>query len=251
MKIIKNMPASEYFAAPGISASQLKRAGRTPAHFFAPPKEPTEAMLIGTAFHAHFLEGRVEYCSRPAGIDRRTKDGKDAYAKWSADNFGMIELPPDRCNDIAGAMNMLRNDDQVMSLFSTGAPEVSFFSDTGKCRADWYNADEDYIVDVKTTSDASPDGFMRQATNLEYWIQAAWYMRITGVSRFAFLAVELSSPYAYGIYEYEKTDIENAQAIIDIRLNRIEEFEAMRERQERASGSYGYKTITLPSWAIK
>lgn len=251
MQVIKKMPSAEYFAQPGISASQLKRAGKTPAHYFAQPKEPSEAMRVGTAFHAQFLEERVEYCHRPSGIDRRTKAGKAAYSVWAAESAGLIELPAERCADIAGAVQMLQCDSEVMGMFASGDPEVSFFSEHGKCRADWYNEQESYILDLKTTSDASPDGFMRQAANLEYWLQAAWYMRITGVSRFVFLAVELTAPYAYGIYEYEKTDIENADAIIDIRLNRIAEFEAMRDKQERASGSYGYKKIDLPAWAIK
>jgi hypothetical protein len=39
---------------------------------------------------------------------------------------------------------------------------------------------ESGAVDIKTTTDASPEGFRRQASNFDYHLQAAIYTQLTG-----------------------------------------------------------------------
>lgn len=253
--IIHGLNFNEYLARPGISSSALKRAGKTPAHYFAPAKEQTEAMRIGTALHAHFLEGRVNYTHRPPGTDRRTKEGKAAYEAWANEALagGAVELTAEQCANIAGAVHALKGNQEIMAAFKTGAPEVSIFTQTGKCRCDWYAPDVDggMIIDLKKTADASRDGFMRQAANLEYWLQAAWYLRLTGASRFLFLAVETEPPYAHGVYEYTDVAFANANAVIDMRIDAIAAYEEMRDKQAIISAFYGVHNLELPVWAIK
>ncbi len=62
-----------------------------------------------------------------------------------------------------------------------------------------YRDEEAFIVDLKTTTDASPAGFARKAWELGYHLQAAWYVDALAESRgceapsFYFVAVEKDS----------------------------------------------------------
>jgi exodeoxyribonuclease VIII len=63
------------------------------------------------------------------------------------------------------------------------------------------------LVDLKTTTDASPAGFARAVERYRYHVQAAyaldgWPQAGGGtVERFVFIAVEKTPPYAVGLYD--------------------------------------------------
>jgi hypothetical protein len=55
----------------------------------------TPAMAFGSAVHRIIEDVDAfhdEYCSRPAGMDRRTKEGKERYAQFEAESEGRIIL---------------------------------------------------------------------------------------------------------------------------------------------------------------
>jgi hypothetical protein len=69
------------------------------------------------------------------------------------------------------------------------------------------------VVDIKTTQDASPSAFARQAANLDYPLQAI--TQIEGVLKtglhkkvddYFWLAVEKKAPYHYGLYRFSQSD---------------------------------------------
>ncbi len=111
----------------------------------------------------------------------------------------------------------VRKHPAASELFKYGQAEQSIFwtdSNTGvKCkgRIDWlgeiknieYNP---FIVDLKSTTDASPEGFQRSITKYRYYVQAAMYLdglqTITGLHQetFVFAAWEKHSPYASALY---------------------------------------------------
>ena len=172
-------------------------------------------MLTGTAIHTAILEPErfaAEYRVAPA-VDRRTKDGKATWEAFVADceENGFTSISVDDltiCNNVS---EVVRSCYTAQQLFKEGVAESSMFwqdDKTGvlcKCRPDWMAADN-IIVDVKSTTDASPEGFMRSAFNYRYWVQAAWYMdgieRATGnrPEAFVFVAFEKEPPYACGFY---------------------------------------------------
>ena len=91
-------------------------------------------------------------------------------------------------------------------LIQDGLPEISFIAkcpETGlllKCRFDWLRFDC-IAVDVKTTRSTDPDEFVRQAGNLGYHIQEAFY---TYVARL--LEVKLKA-FLFACIEYAEADI--------------------------------------------
>lgn len=137
-----------------------------------------------------------------------------------------------------------------------------------RCRPDFWRTDG-VIVDLKTTDDASPEGFRKSIANWRYHVQAPFYMDgITAAIEqtaddmaggfpvdefskpvaFVFVAVEKKAPYAVGVYVLEQAsmDIGRAQYRNDLSVYAV----------CRASDhwpAYGDKIqpISLPEWHIK
>lgn len=104
----------------------------------------------------------------------------------------------------------VRKHPAASELFKYGQAEQSIFwtdPDTGvKCkgRLDWIT-DEHVIVDLKSTTDASPEGFQRSISKYRYYVQAAMYVdgmqAVTGYDfDFVFAAWEKHAPYASALY---------------------------------------------------
>lgn len=74
-----------------------------------------------------------------------------------------------------------------------------------KMKMDWYNGDNNVIVDLKSTTDASYTAFARSVVEYYYHVQDAYYrqgMRYIGwpVQEFVFIAVEKEPPYGVAGY---------------------------------------------------
>jgi hypothetical protein len=112
----------------------------------------------------------------------------------------------------AAALRLLPD---IADALAIGQPEVSaYWLDpiTGalcKCRPDWVHDCGDagvILLDVKTTADASPEGFARSCATYRYHVQAAYYSDGYQVSSgrqvlgFVFAAVEQDAPYLAAAY---------------------------------------------------
>lgn len=138
-----------------------------------------------------------------------------------------------------------------------------------RCRPDWWRLDG-ITVDVKTTEDASPEGFARSIGRYSYHMQAAFY--IDGMTAainhlvaqnkdaafpqklppapkdFLFLAVEKAAPYAPAVYALDQAAIE---------IGRAEYRQLLRIYAEclRTNNWPGYgqkiQNISLPEWQLR
>lgn len=251
---VEQMTNAEYHAHPAVSKSVLDRVAKSPKHALAylngARKEPTAAMRFGSALHMYVLEPdlfRATYSEFNG--DRRTKAGREEYEQIIAIGKQPIQIVEIEqfekmrasiftlsCNPIAGKGRI------ESSVFWTD--EASGLE--CKCRPDWW--DGETIVDLKSTDDASPEGFARSVAGYRYHVQAAHYMAGTGVKRFVFIAVEKQEPHAVGIYELDEISLEYGQQI------RAQELETLAEcKRTNIWPGYadGLQTIGLPSWAYK
>lgn len=221
------MTNEEYHAHPAIGASGLKLLARSPLHYWAAyidperePMKPTAAMALGTATHCAILEThRFDdlYTVMPEGLDRRTTQGKALWAEieatgkqvLKADDFDRLMRMRTAVQSNGDALHVMRHaTDHEISLFWRDA-------DTGvecKIRPDIYVAPceafpRGLIADLKTTSDASPAAFGRQAWGLNMHIQAALYtsgaqiaLNLPQRPDFAWIAVESERPHAVMVY---------------------------------------------------
>lgn len=195
---IYNLPAPDYRQAPGISKSMLDQIALSPAHLKFGITKETDAMRLGSAAHCAALEP-MEFDSRYARANGRRKTDGDKIELTSAEWETCLRI-----------RDAVWNHPTCQDLFSVGIAEQSaWWIDPKtlmlcKCRPDWSRPG--LLVDLKTTTDASPRGFFRSVSTYRYHVQAAFYLdgwrRLTGdTARFIFVAVEKTPPYAVGFYD--------------------------------------------------
>ena len=249
------MPAAQYHATDAVSASLLKQIAKSPAHaraYLQQQQEPTAAMLFGTAFHTCILEldrFRAEYAVFQG--DKRTKDGKATYEALVADGKTII-TQGDYDTLMAMADSIEQHPAASALLNLEHKNEVSMFwedEETGlqcKCRPDiWAGM---ILVDLKTTEDASPEGFARSIQTYGYGIQAAHYLAGSGADAFIFVAVEKKAPYAVAVYELDPLSLEICETK---RRGLLEYWANCREADMYPAYSDECQLISLPAWAMK
>lgn len=201
-----------------VSASMLAELARTPRHFQyrylrpdAIPEPPTEAELTGEAVHMAVLEPErfaAWYEVKP-DCDRRTKEGKAAYADYRAmlQTTGKAEITAeDRATALAVAQEVRQYPLGQRLLCGPAKREVSVFwtdAETGvrcRIRPDCVPEAHPVMVDLKSTKDASEFPFTADAWRYGYHVRAAMYLAgwraLTGESReYTFAAWEKEPPY--------------------------------------------------------
>ena len=238
----------DYHANAALSHSKLETFRRRPALFYKkyiakslPPVEASSAFRIGSAAHTAILEPkhfRSRYVIKPEGIDRRTKDGKVAFAAFEAENVGKIvisEEEHDQVYSMFGAVNVHKLASQ---LLSAGTAEVTWRTQGTmplQCRTDWFNpagcelsGGRPYVADLKTVEsldDEAFSNFEKAVFRYGYHRQAGFYLplitEITGapVWDFFFIAVEKVEPFGVAVYRLSDDAVARGQdeSIADLR----------------------------------
>ena len=228
MKIETN---EQYHSNEAISHSKLELFRRRPISYYrrfiaktvARP-ETTEAFRIGSAAHCAVLEPATfwqRYALRPDGIDRRTKDGKAAFAEFEAANVGKVIIGKDEAGDVEEMTAAVQHHPLASQLLAAGQPELSWrVQPSGslalQCRTDWFNpagcelsGGRPYVADLKTVESLDSDAFRnfeRACFSFGYHRQAGFYLPLiteiigSPVFDFYFIAVEKAEPYGCAVY---------------------------------------------------
>ena len=126
-----SIPQSEYRAHPAISKSDLFKITKSPLHFkwsMENKEDKTAALIFGSACHKYILE-RDDFDSEFAvalNVDRRTKSGKEEYAKWLEENEGKDVVSSDDMEKIKAMAEVIDSNKFAKRLLS-GEHEKSFF----------------------------------------------------------------------------------------------------------------------------
>jgi hypothetical protein len=269
-RIDPGMTNEDYHLAPEIGNSGLTGINRSVAHFLhsraASDDAPLSAPLLeGQAMHCRFLEpadfdNRFAFC--PAGLDRRTKAGKEAYREFLEEAEGKLILTDDQNQRGAEMAELLNSHQRVSELvdLKTGHAEVSIFWDHAgigcKARPDYVSPDGKILVDLKTTVDASPETFAKSIVNFGYHRQAAWYLqgwrRVTGFhADFVFAVVEKQPPHGIACYTLDEAAL--AEGWLQCRniLAKYRSFLSEPEEARNAGYSTDIQELTLPRWAFQ
>lgn len=276
LRCVTGISAEDYHAFPAVSQSLLKDfAGQpSPAHFQArAPREATEAMQLGTIFHTLTLEpehAATAYHLRPAEYPDAKKDGDKPTMKpwhgaatwcknWLASH---ADRPVITTEDEAAIFKMLLavRELQVMrGLLEIGTPETSWFKldeETGqvlKGRTDLVASDAanvTWLADLKKVrrGGASETEFAKTCVDYGYHVQAAFYLDLTGASRFLFCAVEDEAPFAANLIELDSEAIALGRRTY---RNTLNAYAACVRTGEWPGYPPGIKRVNLPPWAYK
>jgi hypothetical protein len=218
--ISARMPFAEYVQLPGLSISRLKEMKRSGQHceYFARNPKRSQPLTLGSAAHCATLEPD-RFAAAYRIWDRKTDSGRAAPRNGSAWDEFLAAAIADGCEvltaDEAGAALAIaaavRSSKAAMRYLASGEPEVTMqWQMQGyacKGRVDWIATDCEHpvLVGLKTTRDCGPSFFGRQAADLSYECQWAWYQNgyyaITGIRpRVIEIVVENAAPNAVAVY---------------------------------------------------
>lgn len=258
------MTNAEYHASGAVSKSTLDMVHRSPAHYKYckdNPREQTESMLLGSVVHKLVLEPSTfaaEYAVAPE-CDKRTKEGKAAWAEFqNALGDGVQAITAPMYERALLMRDAVQSHTIAARLLTDGKAEESFFWEQEgikcSCRPDWLR-NNGLCVDLKTTQNASPDAFTRDAYNYRYYVQAWWYingLKQCGVDAhdFVFIAVESNPPYSVCVYAADE---------LYYKLGETEAMEDFRTYKEclESGNWYGYDkspevhSLSLPDYIAR
>jgi len=251
--IHSDLTREEYDAIAGrTNFSHLKMMARSPLHYKTAYRMDTSSMTLGRAVHLAVLEPS-RYASAVAVWTGDRRAGK-VWDAFRADNAGK-ELLTEEEDKAAKAIaaSVMGNESARRHLTGEGTPETSILWKAGEhaCKGRLDFDGPISLVDLKSTRDASPEGFGRQAHNLHYISQAAFYsdgyFAATGERKpFVLVAVEPESPFAVQVYRVTEAQIERGRAQYTEWLARLE---FCRKNDFWPSYFDGEIDLCLPRWA--
>ena len=214
MKLLnKDLTYSNYYNDTDyVSNSMLNTISVSPEYFrFRQdnPQPATAPMKLGSAIHMNVLqpeEFNKHYAVSPK-FDKRTKVGKEAYAEFSKKHMFKDVISESDYHIIEQITMKLMKDKMVKSLLQQGEPEKiiqwhnEHYNVNCKGMLDYYREGADMIIDLKTTQDASYNGFMRSVKKYKYHKQAAFYLDAVKAQRFFIIAVEKTPPFTINVFE--------------------------------------------------
>ena len=276
---------ADYYADKAISVSGLKKLKVSPAHYKeAEIITPTDAMKFGSAYHAYVLEPdkfEQEYyifddhsiCEVLNGKGYKSPRSTKAYKEWEEsemrvigdksvikqEEFERIKAMKDRLFSHPYAKMLITNGEAETGY--AGTIETSIGAINIKFKPDYIKAGKHIVVDLKTTTDASIDGFTRSAVDNDYHIQAAFYSdmieHITGDKMgqtFVFIAQEKIRPYAFNLFECSPQFISQGRYEYELLLQLYKyciDNDKWPGYQCFCNNRYGLIELNLPKYSIK
>ena len=251
-----SIPAEQYHADRAhVSKSWLDRLQQSPAHlryYLDNAKPETKALRIGRIVHCAVLEPDIfarDFVFMPK-FDRRTTAGNAGAKEFEAANVGRLTVSEPELIMARGIREAIMRHKGARALLErAGQAEQSAFwrnPDTGvdcKCRPDYMH---DFIVDLKTTEDASPAAFAKSIANFRYHVQAAQYTEGTERERFIIVACEKTPPYGVAVYVLDDVDIAKGA---EKRRRELDLYAECKATNSWPCYPETIQPITLPAWA--
>jgi hypothetical protein len=120
-----------------------------------------------------------------------------------------------------------------------------------RCKPDLLLPKHKLCVDLKTTADATPEGFAKSVASYGYHRQQAFYSEAIKQTygeefRFLFAVVETSEPYNAAVYELDAASVDAGRQEINLLLDELER--RTRDNDWTPEYSKGIVPLTLPRW---
>lgn len=254
-EVIQGMPEDEYRARPEDSQSLFKaHREATDAHAFfnlTNPKKPSEDMINGTCLHSLILEEKKIYAIAPE-CDRRTKEGKAAWAAFLAESEGLIPRNAENGAKIEGMVAGIRRNKEAMGLLeSEGQTELSIFFQGMKARIDKQTPLGP--CDIKSTGDGADDlNFSKSVLRWGYDIQAAHYLDMCAAAglpceKFWFIPVENYPPFEANVFYLGERSLLRGKK----RLEELKERYYACKKSGIYAGFLNSGEINIPEWDLR
>ena len=223
-----DIPFTDYLAIDAVSNSYLGKLKQCPVKSQM-EQDDTKALGFGRAVHSIVLEGFCafdkDFVVEPTDINKRTKAGKEEYAAFLKENEDKGIITDDEFTHAINMRMAVYDHPMAKKLLAQGVTEqtIVWTSNGVRCksRPDALPGDETRtLVDLKTTRDASYEGFLRSVKTFGYARQAAFYLDAMNLVKsgkvgknrlydaFVIIAIEKEPPYMVGTYLMDEELIE-------------------------------------------
>ena len=256
MGVITNMSNEEYHEKYGISSSAVKSVyKKSLAHWYGERRNASSpAFAMGNAVHALLLEPDRDLVVKGPKT-KASAAFKALKENLTADQVLLTEVEYNVANRIAkGALanpiceKALKHSERVneISIFQKDPVSQLML----KTRPDLMIESENTVYDVKTTQDASPDGFARECVKYGYFLQGAHYVMVCqlagfSIKEFSFIACEKSAPYVSHMHVMGPEVMEWATVQLHKTLAIIAQ---AQEAEEYDTGWGDYSILEKPKW---
>jgi exodeoxyribonuclease VIII len=186
-----------------LSYSSIKEFAKSPrhyVHYVLAKREPSKAMDLGSLIHCLIMypsKFNNQFIIAP-NVDRRTKDGKATWEEFMLTSNGKTVITED---ELAEATQIT---DNVMSNWKIKNTVTECTSFEQEFKHDILELpfrgfvdgikEGEYILEIKTMTDASPSNVTREFYNRKYHIQAGLYNLVHKLP-VKYLIVETKAPY--------------------------------------------------------
>lgn len=263
VKKVSNMTMDYYHQAPAVGSSSIRTLiQRSPAHYLyekTHPSESTPTQLFGQLIHSAILEPKL---FEKDAIVKPEFSGAGSRAKseeWHLEHHGKMIMKREQFDCVQGILKSIKDHPLASKIVGSGRQEESIFwtdPETGiecKARFDFLH-DGQFVVDVKTTLDASYAQFRKDIANYGYHIQAAHYLEAAQLAyganydKYLILAPEREAPHCVSLFILDENAIAEGRAL------RLQALKTLANCIK--SGIFpGYPqqiiNIDLPTWGYK
>jgi hypothetical protein len=221
-----------YHGSPGISASGLKDIQKCPALYkfkkdnYEPDSEKPETLIVGSAIHTFILEPekfKETYIVAPSN-DKRKKEWKNFVMNIDERDREKPILRKESMDVMLGVKKSLCT---VRDRYGTNIFQNLIHHPETKRERAIYTIDPNrgillkakvdinykgILFDLKSTKNAQHSLFIKDAANLGYDIQAAFYLKVVSLAKkkakgFGFIGIEKKPPYLSNSILMERRDI--------------------------------------------
>ena len=256
MGVIQGMSNEIYHSQSGVSSTAVKTVyKKSLAHWKGAKRSQTSAFALGSAYHANCLEPERNLVVKGPKT-RSSKAFKEMEENLEEDQILVTEVEYHVAKRMAeGTMNnpasraALEHPDRMneVAIFAK-CPRTGLLL---KTKPD--SMSNGTVYDLKSTIDASPQGFARECQKYAYDIQAAFYLYVCSLvddldpepEEFAFISCEKSAPYITHMHIVGPELLENATQ----RMHKTLSIIASAEKAEDYGTGWGeYSILELPKW---
>lgn len=214
---------------------------------------------FGSAVHDMALLGsaaRVALIPDDVLDARGAKRGK-AWKEFESEHAGWLLLKQDEFTAVSNCVAAIYDHPSADALLSRPGTAEAMYAATDealglllKCKPDKLSGS--VICDIKTTGDASPEGFAKSIVSYDYDCQAYFYKRVLSmlghdINEFVFIAVEKTPPYCVGVYTIDRGDMQTAETLVETALFDLAERHRSGNWQPKDYGKI--QRLTLPRYA--
>ena len=250
---------------PHLRSTYIREFRKSPRHYFLREDiQETPSMKLGTAFHTALLEPEKyskNYVEVPS-FEKKSKDQpltiKEQLERWKEQNKDAVTITSDERDKVTMMLASCLDNSIISSLVNNkhALIEKEFYMvRDGICftgQPDIVIPELNLVIDVKTTTDASPDKWSKTVHEREYMIQSALYLdamkAIYGeeFNRFIWIVVENKHPFSSMTYIAEPAILDMGRNLI---FNAAMEFKKCLSENTWPSYKTGLVPCTLPAYA--